>query len=196
MVYSKSIWKFDQIDLFFLVFILFIMLSVVTFADVETLEFDGVSSVSITTNYNYFVSGGRTAYLKLDKGYRYTVSVLSSSYRYAFSNDVPAPDVLFYNSSVMRTSSPVSIIADDNFTYLFFDVSVGADSLDNFVITREYIPSYSGVNNLLVENVGVSQFWDIFTLSIPFILIVVIVVFGFFIIRRLTKKESKGDIRF
>lgn len=193
---SNSFFKPDKIDLAFVVFILFIMLCNVTFCsetiseNVPTIRVPGM----VLGEHSTIVSESGNAsirYCLLEKGYTYTLSVPSSGIvNIGFLNKVPAVGDVYTPLGTLRGEDFSFNVYND--MYFGFGWSWGA----NFTLTRKPITDMNGVVNILSNDVGTNQFWNIFTLAIPFILIVVIVVFGFFIIRRLTKKESKGDIRF
>lgn len=190
---SDDFWKFDKIDLIFINFILFIMVSIVTFADVESVDVSSVSQLSISPNTNYFISATSqsVSYVHMEKGYIYyfDFSGNTGDYFIAYSNSVPALNVP-YSYGGLRSGNFSYMCTDDEYIYFSWAWPVP------FTVTRERITDMGGVVSILSNDVGANQFWNIFIYAIPFILVVVLVVFGFFIIRRLTKKESKGDIRF
>lgn len=195
MVYSKNIWKFDKIDLAFVVFLLFLMLCNVTFCaefeDVETTRIDGIT---FAPNSNYFLSGAYSRYFRVEKGYIYHIIAPSgTTILLCSSSELPAVNVpLDFISTLSGEFNTYDYLVTDD-SYLYLTYTWGIDSVS---VTREKITDMSGVVNILSNDVGTNQFWNIFSLAIPFFLVSVLVVFGFFIIRRLTKKDSKGDIMF
>lgn len=197
---SNSFFKPDKIDLAFVVFILFIMLCNVTFCaepeDVtfENVTFENVYGIVVSPNYNYFSSSNPSHavyYFRTEPGYIYHFSFGGERYLASFDG-IPELNKPYNYIGTFLPGSSFSYLSSNTTTICLGFSNYGS----NVTVTRERVTNMGGVVNILSNDVGTNQFWNIFTLAIPFILIVVIVVFGFFIIRRLTKKESKGDIRF
>lgn len=193
---SNSFFKPDKIDLAFIVFILFIMLCNVTFcAEPEDVSLQFASNICINPFSNYFISGAvsnqGTYYFVTEPGYIYNFTFGGERYLASFDG----------TPELMKPYNYIGTFSSGN-TYSYLStysttLCLGFSNYSNNVtVTRERVTNMGGVVNILSDDVGTNQFWNIFTLAIPFILIVVIVVLGFFIIRRLLKKDSKGDIRF
>ena len=190
---SNSSWKFDKFDLLFVVFLLFIMVCNVTFCvEPEEVSTFLVSNVFFSSNSTIvYSSQGSIRYFPIEKGYKYTISYNTSNVIIGFLDRVPVVgDVYNRLGTLSGNGTYIFNVYDDS--YFAFGWSWGSD----MIITREPLTDMGGVVNILSNDVGTNQFWHIFTLAIPFILIVVLVVLGFFIIRGLLKKGSKGDIRF
>lgn len=63
----------------------------------------------------------------------------------------------------------------------------------DFTVTTDYIPNgFGDTINLLVENVSFSNLWSTFGKSIPFVLVVVLFVFGWWFFAHWVKELSKG----
>lgn len=200
MDFSDDFWKFDKFDMSFIVFLLFLMLCNVTFcADIENVDYEVVSGIYISNTSNYFASynGLSVGYFKPEKGYIYHIYNASPSGRnLATSKEIPHLNGTYnflYRLEGDNNVYDYLAVSDD---LIYFDFSVVDASPSVITVTREKITNMGGVVSILSNDVGTNQFWNVFTFAIPFILVVVVFVFGFFIVRRLTKKESKGDIRF
>lgn len=56
-------------------------------------------------------------------------------------------------------------------------------------------PGFPIVISSLIQDVGISNIWDTFNIAIPYVLIVVVVGFGFYMILSLVRKLQKGKAR-
>ena len=64
---------------------------------------------------------------------------------------------------------------------------------DHINITTDYLPNgFNDVVNSLVENVGISSIWETFETSLPYVCLVVLAGFGFYLIFHNIKELSKG----
>lgn len=191
---SNSFLKPDKIDLAFLVFLLFIMLCNVTFCvENEDVSLQVVNGLYISGSSNFFKSdsGRVVAYFFTEPGYIYHIHFSNWAHCASFTG-VPELNKPYNYIGIFSPNSSFDYLST-NSNVLSFGFS---DNPAVISVTREKLTDMEGTVKILSNDVGTNQFWNTFTLAIPFILIVVIVVLGFFIIRRLLKKDSKGDIRF
>lgn len=83
--------------------------------------------------------------------------------------------------------------------YNYFAVSSKhINDIDLSVFSLSYVVPSSGISTAvdsLVQNVGITNIWDTFELSLPYVLIVVVVGFGFYMILSLVRKLQKGKAR-
>lgn len=158
--------------------------------DEETVERNTVTGLNMSLDRNYFTTGSQTiAYYSIEPGYIYHIYNNSETFNLlvSFSSDVPANNVVYYDVFNLLKGTSYSFISTDN-DYLYIDIQNNSA----VTVTREKMTSMNGAINDLVENVGVNSIWNIFDISINYIVIVVLVAFGIFIITRIVKKISKG----
>lgn len=180
------------IILFLILFILFFNFSSVFATDdmSEDVIADRVDGIYILPTQNFFKSASNqtVGYFYLESGYKYIIENTSDSYpRYlALCNEVPAVNgtyTFLYQIPPLETYEYIS-----NGSYLVFSYS----NYLNTTITKVKLASQDSAINDLVQNVGPNAFWDVFGNGIDFVFVVVIVVFGLFIIVKLIKGLSKG----
>lgn len=163
--------------------------------DIEPLTLDGVviSSVNFTLTEN---SDFVTYAIPLEKNYTYHINFTGNlrNFRYSFGNsvDIGTKTENFVNVGVSDDFN-IDIVAN-NYDYLFIYFS-GQDTASTqftYNITREATSGMVYSVDSLVSNVGIDSIWGIFEIAIDYIWVVVLVVFGIFIITRLIKKLSRG----
>lgn len=161
----------------------------------EDVEIHVANNLGISTNQNYFNYNDtyNIGYVEIEKGYIYTFYNNLPGYDVicAFSYDVPAVNVVYYDTFTTDRNSSYSFISDD-YDYMFFDFQ------QNYVlrVTRKKIVGYDTAVSELVDNVGISQVWDIFDTSIGFVVVVVLAAFGIFLVVIAIRKIQKGKSEF
>lgn len=195
---SRNFWKLDKFDkvvisLIFIVFTIFTIFSTFSFAS-ENVELDEVKGVYVDRNSNYFIIGNEqygTSYCKVESGYIYTVDCINGALgvQIAFGNDVPASNVLYYDRlSIGGDGSSYSFIVPNNFKYAYF-----YGSWSGFIrVTRERVGGMDNTVQYLADSISPDNLFNVFNISIPYILVVVVVSFGFYIIFKLIRRLSKG----
>lgn len=160
-------------------------------AETEEVELSNVQQLRLTANSNYFVtySGASVTYFQAEPGYKYTITTSSSSDRLVVaSSELPANNVLYdiIANILVSESNTYSFISTNN-NYISLN---GTNSL--FTVTRENIGGMNDAVNTLASVVSPSAFWNIFDISINYIVIAVVVAFGIFIFTLVIKKITKG----
>lgn len=158
-------------------------------ADTETVTGERINGVAIYPNNNYFVENNSTFVIcfQIEKGYKYTLTnVAGVSRDIVFSHDLPSPNVVYDFIKSLPNGESYSFILDDN-SYFYISGTSGS-----YQMTREKLSSMNGAVSDLVDNVGFDSIWNIFDISIKYILVVVVFAFGVFIIFKIIKMNSKG----
>lgn len=163
----------------------------------ETIDFSTSIKVSNLTfgsgNTFYESSSGYSVfYIKVDPSIIYT---LNSSEGVVFSTAYELP-----SDGVERFNFSTSILEDyevSGFNYITIRLPSSITSVPTGLVTISY-DSPSGISlavSSLVQNVGIPDLWDTFSLSIPYVLVVVVVGFGFYMILTMIRKILKGKSR-
>lgn len=159
----------------------------------ENVELSQVSGITIDFNGNAFVanSAGNVKYFLAKKGYKYTISLSSASdinRLFCTSENVPALNVPYTLLGVFVAGTEYNYIPSD-------DVYIGLATSNYWSVTSEQLPGFDSSINDLVNNVGPSALWGIFGNTTNYILIVVSVSLGLFLlvcaIRGISKTKSK-----
>ncbi len=143
-------------------------------------------ATSFVSNYYY---DSYYYYLRLGHTYRFYTDD-TGSLRIISSKDVPDVGVScsFY-STVGPNSEFTYTVTDD--TYFYFTTYTHEQPY--FLFCEDITPNVmNSTVTQLAFYVSNTNLWGVFKLAIPYILIVVIVVFGFYLIRRMIKGLSKG----
>lgn len=194
---NDNYWKLDKIDkiVISLIFVFSTFFSVFTiFSDAsesENVSFDVINDVEIDLNgiVKSNFSGSSIGYIELEKGYIYTITPPKNwSLHFYLSNDVPNLGVSCVKLGNIRNDS-FEYVCNSFSQYLFLDFQW---SNPNILISRRPIPGFSGAVDDLVSNVSPSALWKTFNLSIPYILVVVLVAFGIYLITHSIREISKG----
>lgn len=116
---------------------------------------------------------------------------LATSRTIFFSSSVPAPGVAIGNSFQVAPGSSYTFSVDYDTYFYLSDVSSNVSNL--YVNTLVDITNglQLAVSNL-VENVGISNIWETFEKSLPYVGVVVLASFGFYLIFHNIKELSKG----
>lgn len=187
------------IILFLILFILFFNFSSVFASEWEDITLSDVYNIHATDNGNVFVSGGRVNYFQTEIGYIYKIEVLHD-----FSND----KIVVGSSSTPALNGTYDILytglrsLGDTYTYsgndnIFISISQGLNPefLDYIKVSRTRITGQGTAVDDLVDNVGFNSLWGIFGNTTSYILIVVSVALGLFllvcVIRGISKTKTK-----
>lgn len=214
----SNFWKIDKVDkivisiilVFFAVFNIFSTFSLAS----TPVPFNVLSNAIVNSTSMSIVSstGGRIIYAPLEGNSRYNLSFSISAEDKEPNRHVVVricrADTVSIGSSVEVLDS--FVITDDektvsfdfntyNYNDIFLVISLTGSwwtAIPNrsFVLTN-ISSSFNIVIDNLFDNVGVSQLWGVFELSIPFIFIVVVSVFCSMIIFNIIKGLSKGKGR-
>ena len=111
---------------------------------------------------------------------------------FGFSNSLNANSEVFNYSYYPSATTYSTVIDGTTSNYLFFDVSSKDSVTLNYTILKVSSDGYSNAVTNLVDNVGISSIWNIFDISINYIVVVVLFAFGCYIIFRIIKKVSRG----
>lgn len=147
------------------------------------------TSMVINPNDNYDLY-----YLELKKGYTYHITIYCESdiNRIAYSNSIEIGSPIYSLSNLVNGNTFNITINGDNANYFIFDYSLPNSFTPNYTIYREPNNVMISTVDLLTRDVGINSFWNIFDISINYIVVVVLVAFGIFIITRIIKRISKG----
>ena len=163
-------------------------------AEIEELTPTTASNLKISPSSNIFesVSTGSVSYIEMEVGYIYYITFdsdsVTSDRQIAISSDVPALNGVYtYLGSISNGNTFTYRPTQNSYFLCSYPTNVNA-----VTFTREKITSMDGAINDLVENVGANNLWSIFENAVQYIWVVVVAGFGFFIIRIIIKKLSKG----
>lgn len=159
----------------------------------ETVSFNVVpglqmasSSDSVFTSYSSSTRG--VAYFPLEYGYSYTIVNSSNSLRIlGMSSSVPTLGGDYSFLGRLPAGSTYTYVPSYN-DFMYFDIFEG----DSISVTRIKYQGMEGAMSLLVNDVGISNLWSIFDVSVNYIVVVVLFSIGVYIIFRLIRKLSKG----
>lgn len=164
------------------------------FADYEDLTPTLVNDLSINQNGNFFISnpGRYVGYIQLEKGYKYRLfnNNQTSSLSVAVSSAVPSLNGTYEYLTFLGGQQEYFYIPTNN-EYLYIDFSQNVSNTA-MTVSREKLTDMGGAVQELASVVGPSAIWDIFDISINYIVIVVLFAFGAFLIFTIIRKISKG----
>lgn len=194
MVCSKF-WKLDKIDkivisLIFIVVSMFSVFNCFCFAEspvdgfvIEDYYIEGASGNIV------YRDKGILMYYPLSFGHKYSL-VNNSGHviSLGFTENIPELGDTAVRYGYLSASGTKKFLADDE--YLVFSISSSND-LDNIFLYDE-TPGFSGVIGNLSLSVGISQIWSVFETSIPWVLVVVLFVFGWWFFAHWVKELGKG----
>lgn len=123
--------------------------------------------------------------------YEFTCNVTTSR---VFSDVFPSDGEHFVGSLYYPSvGTTYKFTADSSYVYIYFSNQSGTvDSQTVFLIDVTPVGLTYAINEL-VQNVGISNIWNTFDIALPFVLVVVVISFGFYIIFTMIKKFSKGN---
>lgn len=189
---AEKLNNLDKIDKIIIatVFIVAAILSPV-FAD-ETLTFTYSQGF---VNSSFVITEGsntqRYAYIELEPGYRYTFTATGSNRRVGFSNSLDIGTQLVNTSNVQQDTSITFDVTSLNLK--FFVGSTGSSDIGT--ITRVRLAGQESAISDLSTFVGTENIWDTFNFAVPYIVVVVVAVFGLYIMKRLLNGLSRGKGR-
>ncbi len=160
----------------------------------ETVDYTVVNNLTASPYSNAFAYSENIAviYFYAEKGYIYHITVDNNQYTRAcvVSSAVPAVSVPY---NLLQRVTPNEHFEYDYYTYDDTYISVnGLDADKLTTVTRTKIPGMDSAVSDLVNNVGINSIWNIFDISINYIIVVVLFAFGCYIIFRIIRKISKG----
>lgn len=131
-----------------------------------------------------------TSYFEVEPGYIYTVTPYSyaGGITLAFGYDIPALNVPYYDKISLTASDTYSFIVPYGFDYVYF---YGSWS-NFFTVTKERVGGMDNTVELLAQSITPDFIWQKFKSVIPFISVVVLVVFGIYLISHAIREISKG----
>lgn len=194
MDYSNKLRKNYRFAFLLIILFLVMCFPLYCHADFEDVEYQIVNGIFASINSNHFTSNSN-AYLgvvNIEKGYVYNFSKLTGSNDIVIVSTSSQPKIndTYEVLTSLSTGNNYSYLAQNDGTlYLSFNTTSNGSSVS---VTREKVPGIDGAINDLVDNVGVNSFWNIFDISINYIVVVVLVAFGIFIIFKLIRRLSKG----
>lgn len=144
-----------------------------------------ISRDDVGTNYY-------TCYFRLVSGHKYIIyNLTTSSYSVRFSSSVPSVGVDFIRFGLVPSNSSLNFIADND-NYLFISSSSTSGLNIDGIVLYDITRSMSSSVEILANTVGISQLWSTFEKSVPYIAVVVLSSFGFYLIIHNILEISKG----
>lgn len=166
----------------------------------ENTEIDGtiINGLALGSNdYNGVLHSGSSnvIYFPVESGKKYNIvfdeGLTSGANRYIFqSPDIPAVGVSYNFIAELNAGNSFTYVANDEYLAIF-SLSANVDLL-NLIKVYELPSGMSDSVDSLVSNVGIDSIWNIFDISINYIVVVVLFAFGCYIIFRIIKKISRG----
>lgn len=152
--------------------------------------------VNVTFNWSndhlFGYSGTSSTYYSLDNAEYIIINGDTRSFQFCFTKEFPANNVpIFGMKNLNLNGSEVINVRDTDYKYLLVTNTVSSSDFSVY----KYSTGLSGVSNQLADEIGPGALWDIFDTSIPYILVVVLVGFGIYLIFRMIKGLSKGKGR-
>lgn len=203
-------WKIDKIDkLFICLLLIFICLfefcNTFVFADFlgQYCEWELVPNLAVNFDSNNFYSidneNSVVSYYQLVPGNEYVFyNTSSSNCTLRLCSEVPRDLLPFRNFVEVSANSSYSFVAGDN-SYIYittFTKNGGTELILNNRFLYDVTSAFDNSIGSLVDNVGVSQLWGIFDISVNYIVVVVLFVIGVYIIFSFIKKGSRGKSGF
>ena len=134
--------------------------------------------------------GDVVAYFQVEKGYKYFVKFSSTVQRnFVLSSDYPSNGVSFevYQTVSAGNDIVLEYVANDN-AFLFMTYN----GQSRFEVVRQPLLGFQGAIDKLTQDVGLTNIWFSFDKSLPFVLVVVLLSFGFWFFSHWVKELSKG----
>lgn len=166
------------------------------FAD-ETVDIDFINDRNISTSGVVIEATGRyIGVVSIEPGYTYTFSAssLGSSKRIFFGDDYSLGTQL-YNQQTIDVGTDFVFTAN-SVGYLFFVGVAGSSSANLGTITRTPIEGMTGTIDNLVYTLSFNNLWGIVGFVVPILGIAILLVLGFYLIKRLINriKRTKGGV--
>lgn len=194
---NDNYWKLDKWDKIgiaslIIFFTIFVVLNTFCFGaenSVPVTNFDGYSAIA--GERGDFISTGPNAngyYFPVVSGHTYNISVSSNQSRICYTKEKPALNVEVFDFDNIGNFKEFTIQpGEDGYLFLFI-YNYGEFSIN----VVDMSVGFNGVVSGLVVDVGISFLWDIFNKSIPYILVVVLISFGIYLVSHAIKEISKG----
>lgn len=160
----------------------------------EDVEINLISNVNCgNPSLGKFGSGGSMTTFYCEKGYVYHITLNAGSFERPTVYSTETPEVNGEYTFLFSTST-------NEFTFDYYCIEncylcINGDLLgttQRIFVTRDLAEGMTSSVTGLVENVGISQLWNIFDISINYIVVVVLFAFGCYIIFRIIRKISRG----
>lgn len=137
----------------------------------------------------YSSANGSITYFFAEKGYSYTIVPVNNSYDRpsVVSSSVPAVGVPFERLYTWQSNNDTFSFSPSSDCYVSINGTV-----TSWTVTKTQILGFDNAISSLVENVGISSIWDTFSISLPYVSVVVLAGFGFYLIFHNIKELSKG----
>lgn len=192
-------FKLDKIDkificITFIVVTLFCVLETFCFATDIPPEYNQISPNLLVNGYKFngtdisVEAEANIYYIDLSK-LNGVIIINSLFYTYGFTNSLDGINTVIENSNSVFTEQTTVIDLSQN-TYNYLLISKFNDNNISVYVSSDV--SMNNVIDTLVSEVGISNIWDIFSTSIPYISVVVLASFGFYLIFHNIKELSKG----
>lgn len=182
-----------RILIFFTIFLLIVGISSFSWC-AENVEYEIAPNLQIISFRNYFSSSNTVGvgYVTLETGYIYHLTNTGTvDKNIAVSSEAPSLNGVYTYLYQLPPEQTYDFLASST-EFLFFDFSPAYSTGAGISLTRERVGSMDTVVQELANVVSPNQLWNVLNDSIPYVLIVVVVGFGFYIIFKLIKKFSKG----
>lgn len=128
---------------------------------------------------------------QLQAGSTYRVTADRSEIYYCFLSEFPVEGL---SASSLKFNEPGSFefVADSDSSLYFYNYSSSPQAI-NYLKVQKVVPSgISTAVESLVDNVGVNSIWNTFEIALPYVGVVVIAGFGFYLIFHNIKEISNG----
>lgn len=202
MGYSNdNFWKLDKWDKIgiaslILFFTIFVVLNTFSFGSEVP---SGYIEVFKTGILDYTFNGGTDTIFGFPNTSLYYYDLTGTDYiilngstnnlSIAFTKEMPGPDVeIFSYERILVDGSTTFNLSDSDFKYL---VVTNTNVNTDFSVYKSF-DGFSDVSSMLVSSVGFDIIFDTFIIAIPYILIVVLVAFGIYLISHAIREISKG----
>lgn len=153
-----------------------------------------VSDINIPSNGSggTFVAGtGSLGYFEIEPGYKYIVKNNSTSRkRLAFSNDMPAVGVDFFEFSNLEVGNTFEFNSNV-YNYMFFDFYGYASTVS---ISRVPLEGYEGAVDNIISYLNIETLLFSFSNLAPYIGIFIVVFVGVYYLRKYLSNSSVGRL--
>lgn len=192
----SNFWRLDKFDKIIIALVFFVgafssILGNLCFASSPV-------SVNIVKNLNFsgdsfnYSDTESTGYFKLVVGHKYRLNITSGSLRkFYYSEVTPSEGVSGELAFSVRINEPIEFVASS--PNLFVSSVTGSlNPSFNFIQVEDLTVGYDAVITDLFYNVGMLQLWSVFETSIPWVLVVVLFIFGWWFFTHWVKELGKG----
>lgn len=140
------------------------------------------------------VDAAKGIYFPVRAGFSYNLNfnlINTQVYRIFISDDVPALDtegLMLYRDNFTTNTYTFTATQDGYLFFWNYNIDLTNDNTTFQLVGDVMNSSVSS----LVDNVGISSIWNIFDISINYIVVVVLFAFGCYIIFRIIRKITRG----